>query len=474
MNILIKKMTVGCPLGKWMMDEAAKGEVPAALFIRKDEKKGVYMVYVDDDSDATKICGKVDSVDGSKDLSVLDSIAGTQYTMKAMGLEGTLIKTVLTPAAGRKVKKQESSGDLDKAFKKAISEGVITEEDRILIESIFDDHRIDPALRLRVVRGYRKYNKPVKKPSSVYVNPEPDEKFSIFSQCLRQAAGRKSAIYKGDKSVGKNVCAETLAYVMQMPYYLVSFNRQMLAEDLYGSRTVKNDAAEMISEKDAGSYVDYMRTGNTESYNGAARFEYSKAKASVMNIALESSEFCEWLENGGVMMFNEINMAEANFLSSFANQLSDGTGFLFVPGRGRIDINPDCVLTGSENENYSGTAEQNEATLSRFAGIEFPYPPSIFNQLKSVTESKRGTGVLSDRFYAQCDKLYKLWRDAVHNGQLSNACLNIRGFARALDEVAISDGYDTLANEINIQIITMCDSAERVSLRARVAEAITV
>ena len=477
MVLEIKKMSINCPKGQYMITEAAKGPVAVAILLRKNDQTNQILAYVDDDSDVKNICGKVVSVDGDTDLSILNSILGTQYECRVTGLADTA-NTMTATLTSKTVKKEngtsEASEELEQAFQKAITEGIITEEDKTIIMSIFDDHNIDPILRLRTVQGYKKFDRPVRRPNNLYINPDPSQKISIFSKCLRMAVGRKPVVYKGDKSVGKNVCAETVAYVTQTPYYLVSFNRQMMAEDLYGSRTISNEAASQLNEQDAMDYVVYTTTQSEECKAGAAKFEFMRAKAQVMNIMLEDSEFCAWLEHGGTMMFNEMNMAEANFFSSFANPLADGTGFLFIPGKGRVNINPDCILIGSENENYTGTADQNDATMSRFAGIEFPYPPSILNQLKSVTEENLGSGVLQNKYYSQCDEVYKQWRNAVHQGQLTNACLNIRGFVRALDEVAKSGGYDTLENELDMQIVTMCDPDERVALRARIREKVTI
>ena len=79
-----------------------------------------------------------------------------------------------------------------------------------------------------------------------------------------------------------------------------------------------------------------------------------------------------------------MNMAEANFLASFVNQITDGSGFIDIQGYGRININPDCVLIGTQNANYTGTCEQNDATMSRFACISFGYPNSIRRMIESV------------------------------------------------------------------------------------------
>ena len=170
-----------------------------------------------------------------------------------------------------------------------------------------------------------------------------------------------------------------------------------------------------------------------------------------------------------VLCFNEMNMAEANFFASFTNQLLDGTGFLFIPGRGEVSIHKDCVLFGTQNADYEGVEQQNEATMSRFGCIEFRQPETIKGQLVAAVDSrlkKDGfTGVsLSAKHYKEAEAFYKQCRGAVRKAQVSNAVLNIRGFVRALVTVAESDGYATLKRQIGIHVINTTPTDERQAL----------
>lgn len=473
MQLIVKKEAMNCPRGNEMLAAAANGEVPRKLFIRKNEQNGKIRVFVEDDSDLRNVCGTVITVDGDKDLSILEQYIGKTYTLTIKGLDpaspaNQMIAELSGAVIAGKGEKSQIDKEVEALIAAKVSDGTVTQEYADSVTVIFKDHGIDPFLAKRVIESWKPdgyYKREVRKPSSVYVNPDPSQKSPLY-KALRLAAGRKATIYKGDKSVGKNVCGETIAYLLHMPYYLVAFNRQMMGEDLYGARTIKNDTR--IEEADAQDYLHYTKRNADECLDGATRFEIARAKAAAMNVVLEKSEFVEWLEFGGYMMFNEINMAESNFLQSVANPLSDGTGFLSIPGRGRIDINPACVLAGSENEDYEGAQSQNEATISRFAGVEFPYPPSIYGQLKSVNESVNPK-MLQDKEYRNCDKIYRAWREAVRKGALSNSCLNIRGFVRALDEISNAGGFETLKEQIDTQIITMCPSDERMALRSQLA-----
>ena len=110
-----------------------------------------------------------------------------------------------------------------------------------------------------------------------------------------------ATIYEGDKSVGKNVCAETVAMVLNMPYYMITFNRGMTADDIYGTKSTDNSAASMLTEDMAEDYLRCQMGEQAFDMRSAATFEYLKAKAASVSIVQEQSCLVEWLKNGGVM-----------------------------------------------------------------------------------------------------------------------------------------------------------------------------
>ena len=317
--------------------------------------------------------------------------------------------------------------------------------------------------------------------SCVYVDPYLDSTQKqkvegIIAEGLRAAVSRNAVICEGEKSTGKNVYLETISWLMGMPMYLITFSRQMSPSSIYGEKTTDNSAAKALSEFDQNilakaevirekmRFAASMLSGKScnleqaiekalpaedrKILEQAKQFEILRAKAASVNITIDASELYDWLIDGGLLCFNEMNMAEANFFASFTNQLLDGTGFLFIPGRGEVSIHKDCVLFGTQNADYEGVEQQNEATMSRFGCIEFRQPETIKGQLVAAVDSrlkKDGfTGVsLSAKHYKEAEAFYKQCRGAVRKAQVSNAVLNIRGFVRALVTVAESDGYAT-------------------------------
>lgn len=345
---------------------------------------------------------------------------------------------------------------------------------------------------------------------------------------LKRAVRRiRNLLLEGEKSTGKNVLFETALWCMWESMYLQTLSNSMSGADLYGSRTTDNSASEALKDFDSsilakaafyrslmeGSIRTLLSSGMSvnqaaetirkqitdhdakikdasdgdkilELFQMEAMFKKASAQAQSVNIVFDTSELVEWLTNGGGFVLNEMNMANANFLSSFVNQLLDGTGFLFVPGRGEIPINPHCVLLATQNADYEGTQQQSEAVMSRFDVITVGQPKSIEGQLKAAVHAAlEEDGCpeldLSAEYYSQCQKLYAEWRKAMFSTKadrvmISNACLNIRGFVRALTRVAESRGCSRLSTNIISGVVNGCPVDERPTLAGFVNNIITL
>lgn len=313
-----------------------------------------------------------------------------------------------------------------------------------------------------VLAQTRAYEMPVRTPRTIYQNTEPKAKTPILKKCLMEALLRHGVVYEGDKSVGKNVCAETVAWLLGMPYYMVTFNRRSTMGEISGEKTT---AASRLSTMTTEELVALK-------HNNPDEAEAVVAKGQTINLTTEEGELVQWLKSGGLIMFNEMNMAEPNLLQSFCNPLADGTGFVILPGHGRVDMNPDCTLVGSQNPGYAGSCNQNNATLSRLGKISFPYPDSIKPQLKAATN---GLG-LKDAVYNQADQLYKAFHDAVGNGSnaISDNVLNIRGFVRALESFASFPDDYTLAEAIQCHVAAWANEDEKLTISTLIKGKITI
>lgn len=472
-----------------MTKDLGEGEaLKVKLVLGKSQKQGKWPVYLDEESaDDTNLVAKVIEIrepDGTvledSDIEALVTEGG--YRLVITGPQSNMITgkmQLLKDSASASQKSDAAlSDELQQLIDDKVKGGIVTEQEIQARFKVMQDNHVDTFLMTRVIRGYRKYRKPVHIPGCLYVDPYLDsaikqKREGIISEGLRAAVGRTAMICEGEKSTGKNVYLETISWLMGMPMYLITFSRQMSPSSIYGEKTTDNSAAAALGTREALECAEAQakvgRAGEPYSQTDlekAARFEVMKAQSASVNIVIDASELYDWLTDGGLMCFNEMNMCEANFFASFTNQLLDGTGFLFVPGRGEVPIHPDCVLFGTQNADYQGVEQQNEATLSRFGCIEFQQPETIKKQLRTAVKAKlekdgfKGAE-LDAKYYNSCEAFYKQCRGAVRKAAVSNACLNIRGFVRALVTVAESDGYATLERQVQMHVVNTCPFDER-------------
>ena len=480
----------------------ATGELPKFVSVIGTEMQyGKYAVYVDAVSDDS-IYGLINETDAVKELVE----SGAPYTLSITGKADNVMAAVISVTAA--TKKAEASStpvtsskdifstlprDIQEIIREKIKQNIVTENEineRLIVLNEVGAIK-DAFLIKRVFSGYKKYKKPCHKPSTIYKDPYKNSGESIVCEGLRSAVGRQAIILEGEKSVGKNVYVETIAWLMNMPLRLITFSRQMSPSSIYGEKTTDNSAAEALHSAEAEELAKAQKRielgisveGDEEK---AARLELLKAQSASVNIVIDQSELYDWLEDGGIMVFNEMNMAEANFFASFTNQLLDGTGFLFIPGRGEVTINPDCVLFGTQNAEYEGVEEQNEATMSRFGCIVFAQPKTIRPQLTAATKA----ALKRDGFEADIETTYAKYIDQAETfyrecqmqhksidgdyGSISNAAMNIRGFVRALTATIESNGFASFKRQLMIHVVNTCPLSDRNVLEMSLKKCVTI
>ena len=296
---------------------------------------------------------------------------------------------------------------------------------------------------------------------------------SPIQEMVKAAYTQSALILFGEKSTGKNVASHTVAWLLGQPEYRIGFQRDMGIDDAFGGKGTDNSAAEALDEELATAYVLYNADprANANYASDAGKFELLKAQAASIRVVQNKSALLKWAAEGGVMMFDEVNMAHANLLQAIMNPLCDGDKTLVVPGYGRIRIHPACVLFAGMNPGYAGTMELNDATASRCGFYEFTLPESI----KAVLgENFSGPSkALLKRHIDACNRLYQDFRAAVTQGRISNKCLNIRGFVNALKQVEIFPEASSLSREIQVYVINACPSDERIVLNSMLRDKIT-
>lgn len=443
-------------------------------------EKSVYYVYLGEVLEDTKI-GMVRVVydeNGNKYNSaiVIDDLLKRGYKTKIIGLNpqvpdqrGFFLEISEDIVEGE----EDNHYSIKEESERIIKEGINTKEELKEKINVMKKNRVHEIIIANVLAGYKKYPKEVRRPKTIYVDPEPNSKNeSIMELALINALIGSPTIFEGIQSTGKNVCAETIAWLLNKPYFLIPISVRSDNEQIFGAKKtvvpeINNYSEDELLEMAACEIMkENGQVLNDEQLQKAAKYNVLKSKAASVGIVTESTEFTEWLKCGGVLMINEMNMAEANFFQSFVNPIGDNTGFINT-GDGRLEVNPDCWLLGSQNDGFVGALEQNAATNSRFGCIKFPANTSIKAQLMAEVG-----GGLDEKYFKACEDLYRLFVQATFREAVSSACLNVRGFARALKACKKFRNITTLKQQIIIHVVNTCPSDEIDQLKNQVYDLI--
>lgn len=489
------RKTVICKAASTVVSLVKQKEANSPLAIKSvisnETVAGRYPVYLDgvteDRSSLYGLVSEIKSSDGTIlspfDVSVLLE-EPYRIEVKSYKEPEFIAEMIIEKEDGSSNQSVEADADFSELIENIVASKYASKEEVEEKIKFMQKNKCDSILIKRVLSGYRNYKRRTRIPSTLYVDPSLESSVKrreegVIAEALRTAVSRNACVLEGEKSVGKNVLCETIAWLMGMPLYLITFSRSMTPASIFGEKSTDNSASKLLETPEAEEGARAKVRLSSGNFSGldlcseiemAASFELAKAKAASVNIVMDESDFADWLEDGGFMVFNEVNLAESNFLASIANPLTDGTGFLVLPGREPIKISENSVLFCTQNPvGYAGVAEQNEATMSRFGCIYLPQPASIKEQLKAAVSAslkKHGFDSLSleSSYYDQCEKFYKKCKDSVAKDILSNACLNIRGFVRALTTVAESNGYAKLKRWVEISVINTCPADERDTL----------
>jgi len=195
----------------------------------------------------------------------------------------------------------------------------------------------------------------------------------------------ENLLLTGPKATGKNVLAETLAYLFNRPVYNVSFH-------------VNTSSAELIG-------TDTFRDG-----------EVQLRKGSIYRCA----------EVGGFGILDEINMAKNDAVSVLHATL-DYRRSIDMPGYDKIELHPAARFIGTMNFGYAGTKELNEALVSRFLVIDMP--PQTEDTLTYVF-TKYYPDMKSQALKAWVGLFLDLQEKAAH-GEISTKALDLRGMIGA-------------------------------------------
>ncbi len=211
----------------------------------------------------------------------------------------------------------------------------------------------------------------------------------ILEMAIAALLNGENILLTGPKATGKNILAETLAYLFDRPAYNISFH-------------VNTSSAELI---------------------GTDTFEDNRVK-------LRRGSIYQCAQYGGFGILDEINMAKNDAVSVLHATL-DHRRSIDVPGYHKIDLHPAARFIGTMNYGYAGTKELNEALVSRFLVIDMP------------AQTEETLGFIIRTSYPEvkpeaAEQFVGLFLDLqlkADNSEISTKALDLRGLLAALGTI---------------------------------------
>jgi len=175
----------------------------------------------------------------------------------------------------------------------------------------FDDNNPDyQVLRTRI---------PV--PSTMYIGTK------VLTMAIAAILEGRHIILEGEKSSGKNVLANTLAYIFERPIWTSSCHVHVDESKLVGSETFRNN-----------------------------------------EVSFKEGHIVKAMKNGGFFIADEVNFSRPEAISVLYSA-TDFRGEVDISGYSKVIGHPAYRVIATMNYGYSGTRELNEAFADRFVVI---------------------------------------------------------------------------------------------------------
>ncbi len=223
---------------------------------------------------------------------------------------------------------------------------------------------------------------------------------AIVEEALTPLLFKKSwhpVLLTGNASTGKTVLAYFLARILMLPVTVLSGTMDTNEEKLIGFRDIK--------PKEEGKFVTVHVPG----------------------------ALLEAIQEGGMLIFNEINVALPEVLS-ILNDILDWQKRTYVTGVGEVRVAENFRLVATMNPGYIGTTELNLAFSSRFHHMEISYPSGEVLKkiiMEEVESEEEVSGEELDDMIMPLIKIYGRLKQRVESGELDQEVLSIRSFIRA-------------------------------------------
>ncbi|MDF2879541.1 MAG: hypothetical protein K0R54_98 [Clostridiaceae bacterium] len=393
--------------------------------------------------------------DGLSSYDDLKEILKTERVATIIGAVGTHFIGLLKVDESEIVSEQNIK-TLKSIVEKIVTEGIATQSEIDKRIAYMKKYGVTERQMITVFSSFKKYPDEVAKRI-----PNPKTFYIDNTGILRRAIGyiniRRNLLFEGDRGVGKNVLCETLAWLFKRPLYEFSINSQHSNNDMLGGRTFedamnesKEESVNFIKGISGFFKIGFKKffTSNVEENEAIQFMGIFKKVVSYFTgkkITYEPDIIVQSAEYGGILVFDEFNTSYGNVMSLF-NSLLDERRRIQVPGYKMVEADDNFFAIATQNKDYQGTFENNEATVDRFIPIVFPTLTNIEDILYSKVKD------VSYDTVNRCQNLFKSIKKCVEDGEISEKSLTLRGFidacmASTMQDISLSEAlYDNIAN----------------------------
>lgn len=228
-----------------------------------------------------------------------------------------------------------------------------------------------------------KYKERIPNPHFFYSGDE------ILREAISAVLAGKNILLVGDKSTGKNVLAENLAFLFKRPLWNLSFHINIDSSILIGDDTLKNG-----------------------------------------NVLFREGPITKAANCGGFVVLDEINMAK-NEAMAVLHSILDYRRIIDIPGYDLIKLHPATRFIATMNYGYEGTRELNEALLSRFVIIKMP----LISRDRLVELIKKEYPNMKDEYVGNIAFFFYDLKLKAEAGEISRHAPDLRGIFDAIDLV---------------------------------------
>jgi MoxR-like ATPase len=368
-----------------LADELKKGNHPTIKLVNQGDK---IVAYFEDG-----LCGYVDNrkQEGIHTYDEIKDLISGEKIAKVISQVNTNYIAVFQMGENE-VSAIKNKKSLEEAIERIISEGILTKEEIEERIEYMKKNGVTEKQMVTLFNTYKKYDEEVAKriptkPKTLY-----QDSYGLVKKSIAYINVGRNLLFEGDRGVGKNVLTETLAWLYNRPLYEFSVNSQHDNSSMLGSKTIVTETTEDGKEK--------------------------------TQIAFDPDVIVEAGEVGGILVLDEFNTSLGHVMSLLNSYLDDRRR-IQVPGYKMVELDPNTVVIATQNRDYQGTFENNEATVDRFVPIIFPPLKSIEDILMAKVPG------ISYDVVKNCQKLFEGIKKCVEDGEISERTISIRGFIDA-------------------------------------------